>query len=78
MAVVWVCFKCLEEFDPHKAEFCDTCGWAKCPYCDACLCSLSRDEKRVAIAMYLSYTNLPDNEKQWWLEKAKVGADGKP
>lgn len=37
------CFRCGKEFRVSKAEVCPKCGWLKCPYCEACRCTLSEE-----------------------------------
>lgn len=42
-----VCFVCGAEFDPTpdlRQEICSVCGWYRCPFCDGCECSLSRED----------------------------------
>lgn len=52
------CFKCLSWFDKSSAESCDACGDWKCPNCGSCLCKLSRQEQKIAIAYMATYENL--------------------
>jgi hypothetical protein len=49
----YVCFKCGGEFTPLVT--CGKCGWAKCPDCESCLCSLTDSEKIVAISVWFSH-----------------------
>ena len=52
------CFKCLEWFEKTEdSKPCTICGDFKCPNCGACMCDLSKDEKRVALAMIHTYEN---------------------
>ena len=66
-----VCFVCLKEFDLEPSLICLACRWHICPHCWSCLCDLGDEAKRVAIAMYLSYVDLPDKKRDYWLNKAK-------
>ena len=52
------CFRCMNWFDKTKVEACKVCGDWKCVNCSACLCSLSKREKRIAIAYMATYENL--------------------
>ncbi|MFH1607995.1 MAG: hypothetical protein ABIA78_02580 [archaeon] len=58
------CFKCFEWFDKEKqkVEQCKKCGDFKCPLCSACMCDLTKEEKRVVMAMIHTYENFL-NEK---------------
>ena len=75
---LWVCFKCLECFDPLKAIQCPECGWMICPNCKACLCSLSKEAQITAIVVYISHAPIPVEEKLWWYNRAKEIAGLKP
>ena len=60
----FICFKCGKEFE--EKERCVNCTWLKCPFCGACLCSLSFSEKFVAIAVWLSNADLDKETYQGW------------
>lgn len=52
------CFKCFEWFNKSEnSKECSECGDFKCPYCNSCMCNLSTEEKRVALAMIHTYEN---------------------
>jgi len=38
--------------DPKQ---CSECGDFKCPHCKACMCNLTKEERRVALAMIHTY-----------------------
>ena len=57
-ATVLCCFRCTDWFDKGTAESCKTCGDWKCTRCGSCLCDLTLNEKRVAIAYMATYENL--------------------
>jgi len=67
----WTCFSCLHDFKP--TDFCERCGWAKCTHCFSCLCTISKAERRVAIAVWLSHAQVPPDTKKRFLEIAKRG-----
>ncbi|QQG48263.1 MAG: hypothetical protein HY247_05785 [archaeon] len=57
-ATTLCCFKCAGWFDKEGVESCRTCGDWKCPHCGSCLCSLTLDGKKIAIAYMATYENL--------------------
>lgn len=57
-ATLLCCFECLTWFEKDGVESCEVCGDWKCPKCASCLCSLSRREKKIAIAYMATYENL--------------------
>jgi hypothetical protein len=48
----------MKWFDKTNVKSCEDCGDWKCVNCGSCLCSLSKDEKRIAIAYMATYENL--------------------
>jgi len=71
LAGYFVCFKCLRLFIPSTASECSECGWLKCPECDACLCSLSKEAQIAALTVYISHAIIPPREVLWWYERIK-------
>lgn len=51
------CFKCYKWFNKEKGNIkqCDKCGDFNCPTCNACLCSLSKKEQKIVMAMIYTY-----------------------
>lgn len=50
------CFKCFEWFDKSENQKqCEKCGDFKCPHCNSCMCKLTKEEKKVALAMIYTY-----------------------
>ena len=52
------CFRCLSWFDAQNAVACRICGDLKCAKCGACLCDLSIQERKVAMAFIATYQNI--------------------
>lgn len=54
------CFVCYKSFSKNstKSEKCNKCGDYKCPLCGGCLCNLSVEGQRVALAMMKTYEPL--------------------
>lgn len=59
-----VCFVCFKSFSKKnaKSEKCRECGDYKCPLCSGCLCDLTTEGQRVALAMMKTYEPLLGNE----------------
>ena len=56
------CFVCYRRFSKDKGgKRCKRCGDFKCPLCGGCLCNLSLEGKRVALAMMRTYESLLGN-----------------
>ena len=65
------CFCCGKWFN-YGVPFCQKCGWLKCPYCNACLCNLGDEGKRVAQAMweeYIHFVNHFDKKALAWFKR---------
>jgi len=67
----WICFSCLHDFKP--VDFCKRCRWARCPHCFNCLCTISKIERRVAIAVWLSHVQVSPETKKHFLDVARRG-----
>jgi hypothetical protein len=52
------CFRCMSWFDKTNVKSCADCGDWKCTNCGACLCALSKEEKKIALAYMATYENL--------------------
>jgi hypothetical protein len=68
------CFKCLKWFEKKENQkACHECGDFKCPNCGACMCDLTKGEKKVALAMINTYENfIKENpEENYNFEKHK-------
>ena len=78
--MIFMCFRCGKLFSWSETRKCSNCNWYICPFCEACLCSLNKREKFVAIAVWLSNTVI--DSKEWWkwynyLLKLKEGREGR-
>lgn len=66
------CFICFQDFlTTIISSKCRSCGWYVCPECRSCLCHLTAGEKAVAIAVWLGYVELPEEERKKWTDMAR-------
>lgn len=57
-ATMLCCFRCVNWFDKTDLTPCETCGDWECPRCGACLCALSKKERKIALSYMATYENL--------------------
>ncbi len=51
-----MCFNCGEWFSKTTpVNQCKVCGDFRCPFCRSCMCSLTKGEKKVVMAMIRTY-----------------------
>ena len=52
------CFSCGKSFEASKAQVHSECGWAICPHCKACRCTLKPEQAAVAFNLRKTFEDL--------------------